>query len=214
MTSAETPHGTAEVHATNLFPETLATLDELKAAPVGAVIIDSDGDTFERRPHGTWRGNSFPHAITDEVLAMYLPATVENHAELAGLELEGYRLGHLVRVLTNEYAIAISAGTAGVVERIVGPHLFVRFRGGMVVPLLTSEVEPVASTGIHLNARVTVTRAGTFNHGPLDKGAIGVVTGRASGYIEPSWIVSIEGNSPWFHLTADWVFPESALAIA
>lgn len=204
--------GTAKV-AINLFPEILFTLDELMATPVGALIRDSDGDLFERRPHGIWRCDRLPQALTDEHLLQYGPFAVENHAELTALELDGYRLGHLVRVLTNDYAVAVGKGENGVIERIEAGHLWLRFTGGQVVPLLPAEVEPVHTNNIRMNAYVDVTRD-VFPHAPLGKGAVGIVIGRVPGCIEPTWIVRIVGESPWFGEFAAWQYPESALVLA
>jgi hypothetical protein len=204
--------GAPEV-AINLFPEILFTLDELMAAPVGAIIRNPDGDLFVRRPHGIWRSTVLPDALTDEHMLYYGPFAVANHAELTGLELDGYRLGHLVRVLTNDYAVAVGKGENGVIERVDGRYLWLRFKGGQVVPLLPVEVEPVHTNNIRLNAYVEVARD-VFPHAPLGKGAVGVVIGRVPGCIEPTWIVRIVGESPWFVESAAWQYPESALVLA
>lgn len=204
--------GTANTAQANLFPQTLETIDDLVTAPVGTMIEDSDGDTWERTTHGTWRGDAVPYRLLDEAMAVYLPAEVLNHAELAGQELSGYRLGDLVKVVANDYAMTVSAGTNGVVERIVGDALYVRFRGGVVCPLHCDEIKPVARSGVQRSDRVVVTED-IFPHAPLGKGASGYVIGRVPGCIEPTWAVRIEGDSPWFCAAIGWQFPESAIAV-
>jgi hypothetical protein len=138
----DTVRATAQVAPANLFPRVVETPETLAALPVGAMIVDRDGDTFERLAHGMWRGNAFPNRVGDAVVAVYLPVQVTNHAELAELVLDGYRLGDLVRVATADYWIAVTPGTVGVVERIQDGYLWLRFQGGLVLPLKPSEAEP------------------------------------------------------------------------
>ncbi|MEU4155723.1 hypothetical protein [Actinoplanes sp. NPDC026670] len=206
--------GTARV-ATNLVVRQITSVSELAAAPVGAVIRDAQGDQHERLALGMWRSNALAHRLTDEELAQYLPATFVNHDEIVGFELDGIHLGDLVRITGNEYARIVGAGQNGVVERIVGEFLYVRFKGGMVTAVKPEEVEPVELAGdVKQYARVRVAREAGFAHGPLGPGAEGIVLGKAVGaYVEPSWVVRVEGDSPWFGHVQGWIYPESALQV-
>ncbi|MFI5840576.1 hypothetical protein ACIA8K_12790 [Catenuloplanes sp. NPDC051500] len=203
-----------ETTTVNLLRREITTLSELAALPVGAIIEDRDGDQAERDQHGVWRSASFPGERLHDtaVAAFYLPATVLNADELEKYTLDGFRLGDLAKVVTNDYAIAVSAGRVGLVERISQGHLYLRFPGGIVLPLEPDEVAAIGSAGIEPGATVEVTADAEGQH-QVRIGRRGFVIARVvTDHFEPHWLVQFDLNSPWF--TNGAVMPETCLKVA
>ncbi|MEU8327340.1 hypothetical protein [Micromonospora sp. NPDC048839] len=120
------------------------TKEGLIALPVGAKVKDRDGDRYRRTESGFITGHGsdgIPFSFGE--LAVYLPCTLEN-PEILSSEL---KTGDPVTVSADMFAPYIKRGDKGTVSRVVGPHLYVSFPDGLVLPFLPNELRKPLAAG-------------------------------------------------------------------
>ncbi|GGN40241.1 hypothetical protein FHR83_007080 [Actinoplanes campanulatus] len=189
--------------STNLLTREIAAIEQLAALPVGTVIRDKDGDHWTRERNGGWWSEVLQARMFDPAVSCYLPAVVTNYDELSLADLDGYKLGDLIKVLTADYALAITPGAVCVVERIYGEMLHVRDGNGLVMPLKPDEVAPLeAGPEITVNQRVRLIVNGEIFG--VKTGSFGTVIGPQPGALEPTWMVVFDNASPWSSRPTGW----------